>query len=346
MSQWGKQDNAANSVFWGSALVKHRETTANQTALFNNANNDTFILNAKHGVFGVSDAEFQGKGAIDSVSVEEPGDGYTDVALVSFTGGNTTPAEAEATGKIVEATRSEFTGSGWDAGDTVVIDETGATNTTPPELVVATVEVGSITLGSNTGTGYANGDTLTVNSGTGTQATANVAEADANGSLVSITLLTAGSYTAAPTEEDSAVTTDGDGIDATVNVTSVIETVTITESGEFSQLPDTIANNEVTTDGNGFGGINLSFGVAAVNVTANGAGYFYSNVGISFANGSNTIASVTLLGDPGQNIRPAHTGWVLRTEGTGGRAGRIQTEVLVASKSITGDAADDDTYGE
>lgn len=28
--------------------------------------------------------------------------------------------------------------------------------------------------------------------------------------------------------------------------------------------------------------------------------------------------------------KPAHTGWVLRTEGTGGRAGRIQTEVIVA----------------
>jgi hypothetical protein len=28
--------------------------------------------------------------------------------------------------------------------------------------------------------------------------------------------------------------------------------------------------------------------------------------------------------------KPAHTGWVLRTQGTGGRAGRIQTEVLVA----------------
>jgi hypothetical protein len=28
--------------------------------------------------------------------------------------------------------------------------------------------------------------------------------------------------------------------------------------------------------------------------------------------------------------KPAHTGWILRTEGTGGRAGRIQTEVIVA----------------
>jgi len=35
-----------------------------------------------------------------------------------------------------------------------------------------------------------------------------------------------------------------------------------------------------------------------------------------------------------------HSGWVLRTEGTGGRAGRVSYEVLVAG-GITGDAADD-----
>lgn len=36
----------------------------------------------------------------------------------------------------------------------------------------------------------------------------------------------------------------------------------------------------------------------------------------------------------------AHTGWVRRTEGSGGRSGRVQYEVLVAG-GITGDAADD-----
>lgn len=36
----------------------------------------------------------------------------------------------------------------------------------------------------------------------------------------------------------------------------------------------------------------------------------------------------------------SHTGWVLRKEGSGGRAGRVQYEVLVAG-GITGDAADD-----
>ena len=32
--------------------------------------------------------------------------------------------------------------------------------------------------------------------------------------------------------------------------------------------------------------------------------------------------------------RPAHAGWVLRTEGTGGRAGRVQYETLVAMGSL------------
>ena len=39
-------------------------------------------------------------------------------------------------------------------------------------------------------------------------------------------------------------------------------------------------------------------------------------------------------------IMPAHTGWVLRTTGTGGRAGRVQQEVLVALANVIGDGED------
>lgn len=45
--------------------------------------------------------------------------------------------------------------------------------------------------------------------------------------------------------------------------------------------------------------------------------------------------------------KPAHTGWVLRTEGTGGRSGRIQTEVLVAggmSSDVLSTANDNIVY--
>jgi hypothetical protein len=39
--------------------------------------------------------------------------------------------------------------------------------------------------------------------------------------------------------------------------------------------------------------------------------------------------------------RPTSSGWVLRTEGSGGRSGRVSYETLVAMRSITGDASDD-----
>lgn len=42
----------------------------------------------------------------------------------------------------------------------------------------------------------------------------------------------------------------------------------------------------------------------------------------------------------GSGDRAAHAGWVLRTTGTGGRAGRTQTEVLVAMSSIGTDSED------
>jgi hypothetical protein len=35
-----------------------------------------------------------------------------------------------------------------------------------------------------------------------------------------------------------------------------------------------------------------------------------------------------------------HVGWVKRTVGTGGRAGRVHYETLVAASSISGDAED------
>jgi len=39
-----------------------------------------------------------------------------------------------------------------------------------------------------------------------------------------------------------------------------------------------------------------------------------------------------------------HAGWVRRTAGTGGRAGRVFHETLVAASSMSGDASDDSQY--
>jgi hypothetical protein len=68
------------------------------------------------------------------------------------------------------------------------------------------------------------------------------------------------------------------------------------------------------------------------------AGQAIGVFGLSAVEASNTGAGKA-------NTASAHAGWVMRKEGTGGRAGRIQTETLVAMGSMTGDhAAANTTY--
>lgn len=70
------------------------------------------------------------------------------------------------------------------------------------------------------------------------------------------------------------------------------------------------------------------------NLDANNV-YGVSTAEIAYANTADTEADGI-----------AHAGWVLRTEGTGGRAGRVFYETLVAGSSITGDATDDSKLPE
>lgn len=65
------------------------------------------------------------------------------------------------------------------------------------------------------------------------------------------------------------------------------------------------------------------------NLDANNV-YGVSTDEMAYANGASTEADAV-----------THSGWVLRTEGSGGRAGRVFYETLVATGSITGDADDD-----
>jgi hypothetical protein len=76
--------------------------------------------------------------------------------------------------------------------------------------------------------------------------------------------------------------------------------------------------------------VNLAYGNTTTSAFITGA-----NVGI-FAVDTNEMANTSATN---KASRPAHSGWVLRTAGTGGRAGRVRTEVLVAMGSITGDGS-------
>lgn len=79
-----------------------------------------------------------------------------------------------------------------------------------------------------------------------------------------------------------------------------------------------------------------------------------SGVGLS-ANGYTTFDDALSFGDEGNTTiqlfgvdateqlnatKGGHAGWVLRTTGTGGRAGRVHVETLVAMGSMSGDAED------
>ena len=97
------------------------------------------------------------------------------------------------------------------------------------------------------------------------------------------------------------------------------------------------------------------FAVASgLGVSANGLVLYANTLADAFVTGLNVGVfgvDTTEIG-LANNItqKAAHAGWVLRTEGSGGRAGRIQTEVIVAMGSMTGDgsatANDDPVYAD
>lgn len=81
--------------------------------------------------------------------------------------------------------------------------------------------------------------------------------------------------------------------------------------------------------------VSATSGGTAVDITGTGNNaQYFDKVG------GTTATAVAALGDSTTG-GSQHAGWVKRTVGTGGRAGRIQYETLVAMGSISSDASDD-----
>lgn len=176
-------------------------------------------------------------------------------------------------------------------------------------LTVLTLEVGDV-LVADPGGDYANGDTLTFTSN-GTFSidpvfTVTTGAADTN--VASLAITSGGSATVAPTLDglvlENLVVANSDANGCTCNVQMQILDLEVTVPGVYTNSPNVSANP--VTGGTGSGGeivLNLSSG----------------------------MSDGKIAGTPG---------WVKRTVGTGGRAGRIQCETLVAVSSMTGDAED------
>ena len=85
--------------------------------------------------------------------------------------------------------------------------------------------------------------------------------------------------------------------------------------------------------------VSATDGGAAVDIsgTGNNAQYFE----LATAVATNQATATAALGYTSAGSSATHAGWVRRTVGTGGRAGRVFTETLVAMGSMSSDASDD-----
>lgn len=198
----------------------------------------------------------------------------------------------------------------------------------------------------NAGSGAWNMPNLTVIGANTTQATTT-----SNTKLVSATIKTAGTgyangntflaYVGANTTAGVLTITNVDG-------NGNVLAVDVTTAGKYSTIltPNNYAFPSNTGSGTGFTA-DLRFGLESVTVNAAGEGYNRDTVGllVTGSNITDTDVRVVLTGQEGTE-KGALAGWNLRKEGTGGRAGRVQYECLVAMGSLTGDGADDTQLAE
>ena len=197
------------------------------------------------------------------------------------------------------------------------------------------------------GSGYNANGTVSFSGGGGSSAAAN-AQANSSGRIAAINITNNGSSY----ETNPSVTISAPAAQAFNARTAVANTGdTITLGGAGTWAVDDAATYLVAAGNTAVGGLSngttyyIQFanstvvklaetpGGAAIDLTAGP-----SETGHTLT-GETATAEAVVGGATNKGV--AHAGWVRRVEGTGGRAGRVQYEVLVAGSSISGDASDD-----
>lgn len=319
MAQWKNDRQANGAPIWAPALVKEEPNATNRDAMFNKV---------PVGVIGIKGSDLDSTGVI-GVSVTASGNGYTQQPTATVDGDGT-GAELTTVAKVNAMTiNAAGTGGSYVPGEIIEVgDGTGRAATAN----VAATEIRTVTIVDG-GEGYANNDVVTLDGGEGTAATFTVTTGAADTIVASLVLTTRGSYTVNPTlagaTTTSANTEQSSGL--TVNVTTRVHTLTLLDDGAYTALP-TLEGAATTGSAAGTGlTVDLTIGVKEVLVANVGADYTSANVEFGGTGGSGTTGDVVL--SPGR-AGVAQPGWVLRREGTGGRAGRVQYETLVANKNL------------
>jgi hypothetical protein len=199
---------------------------------------------------------------------------------------------------------------------------------------------------TNAGSGYAANAAVTV-SGNGTANTT-----VALGRVTALTVNSIGSgYTSNPTVAIAApaainITANSSGFSNTT------DTFVVATANSRFQVGDTVyyavpAGNTAIAPLSGNVFYYVSFAnttTLALSATPGGANVNIVDTRDAGAGETHTIRGETAAGAisiGGGETKGATAGWNIRTEGTGGRAGRVQYECLVAMRGITSDGSDD-----
>jgi hypothetical protein len=318
-------------------------------------------------VFGVDVTEDAAGGDnVTNVAVSVGKTRYLEAPAVTFSGGGGTSAAATAavSGGAVSAITVTNVGSGYTSAPTVAIAKPKRTIPTSG-VTIATEQIAYATHGLTaaesvkyfTGggtaiTGLVN-DTEYFVSALGLAAgtfrlAASAGAATGRTALAGVAISgTGGQFTCTAT---TLAAGDHIKIDGTITGTGSISLHTAGKIYEVSAVTGTSPNVTgftltqedttplTTTAGNGLGLTLTPYTIVLISGTGNNAQYF------EIQNAADQATAVASLGAGAGGTILTHAGWVRRTAGTGGRAGRISQEVLVAMGSITGDQADDIQY--
>jgi hypothetical protein len=373
MSSWGNNDNAANAPYWAvnSTIVNVADvkavaaapTAANVALLYGNTTSGVYTTNATIGLFLVDAAESgAGSDNVTAVSVSTGGTGYLEAPGVAFSGGAGSGAAATASiaGGAVTAIAVTNTGLGYTSVPTVNIDVPRRTIPTSG-VAIATEQITYATHG------LVAADPVKYFHGGGTAITglSNDTEyfVSALGLATNTFRLAASAGAAAGRTALAGVAISGTGgqftCDATTLATGdhIVFGGTITGTGSITGHTDgkiyevsavtgtspsvtgftvTQENGDavVSTAGNGTGLTYTPYTIVMISGTGNNAQYFDLTSKV-------TATAIADLGSGSGGTQVTHSGWVLRNVGTGGRAGRVQYETLVALANPIGDGSDD-----
>ena len=297
-----------------------------------------------------------------SVAVVNGGSGYAEVPGIEFTGGGGSGAAATVTltGGVVSSIAVTNVGSSYETVPTVTIQApcltiptSGITTSTDTISYTAHGQTAGAALvyddgGSTAATGLTDGTTYYVATAGLTANAFKVKAANTNKVLAATVAVsgTGGEFTCGNSTiavGDRVTITGTLGGTATItgyatgNVYKV-SAITGTSPSVTGFTLTTEAGSALTTTAGTLTGLTyVAETVVDISGTGNNGQAFFISAGVRA-----TATAAKGSGDTGTQV--THSGWVKRTVGSGGRAGRIQYETLVAmgtAAATSGDASDD-----